>query len=283
MDRTTIYALLLLLTFALAGAARGANDDEAARRAASAKNERDVATQVRDSDAGVVGNYFRLGAFITDDVALLKKASEAEVALHEKIATAIERGDDDSVKRLRVEQEKASRERAVYRERIVEYRNRQFTMAPNEQWFGQYLRWSHFGMEELMAWGEARKAVAQAWGDVAEACRPGYDAKGLEALKEKAYALEVEQEIAEMRFNWAREREQVLQSDKRVSSAEVNQKVEALKKLQEERIALRRSQGQQERDVRRLDRSIRAADTEFHDAFVAAQRAAEERARSAKR
>ena len=53
--------------------------------------------------------------------------------------------------------------------------------------------------------------------------------------------------------------------------------------LQEERITLRRSQGQQERDVRRLDRSIRAADTEFHDAFVAAQRAAEERARSAKR
>jgi hypothetical protein len=281
MDRPTIYALLLL-TFALAGTARGA-DDEAARRAASAKNERDVATQVRDSDAGVVGDYFRLGAFITDDVALLKKASEAEAGLHEKIATAIERGDDDAVKRLRAEQEKASRERAVYRERIVEYRNRQFTVAPSEQWFGQYLRWSHTGMEELMAWGEARKAAAEAWGDVAEACKPGYDVKAMEALKEKAYALEVEQEIAEMRFNWAREREQVLQSDKRVSSAEVNQKVEVLKKLQEERIALRRSQGQQERDVRRLDRSIHAADTEFHNAFTAAQRAAEERARSAKK
>ena len=215
----------VLLLAGRALAALPANDDVAARRAADARNERDVARQVRDADAGVAGDYFRLGPFITDDLARLRRPVRSRWRCTRRLQRRSSRGDDEAVKRLRVEQEKALCERAVYRERIVEYRNRQFTVLPNEQWFGQYLRWSHFGMEELMAWGE-RKAVAQAWGDVAEACKPGYDAKGLEALKEKAYALEVEQEIAEMRFNWCG-REQVLQSDKRVSSAEVNQKVEA--------------------------------------------------------
>jgi hypothetical protein len=274
---------ILLLTLALCGGALGADDEATARRAADARNERDVARQVRDADAGVAGDYFRLGPFITDDLALLSKATEAEVALHEKIADAIEHGDDEQVKRLRAQQEKATRDRMVYRERITEYRSRQFTDAPNEQWFQQYGRWSQSGIDELNAWGEARKAAAEAWGDVADACKPGSDAAALEALKEKAYTLDVEREIAEMRFNWRREREQVLQSDKRVASPEVNRRVEALKKLQERRIELRRDQGRQEREVRQLDRSIRAANAEFQKAFQAAQREAEERARSAKR
>jgi hypothetical protein len=274
---------ILLLTLALCGGALGADDEAAARRAADARNERDVARQVRDADAGVAGDYFRLGPFITDDLALLSKATEAEVTLHEKIADAIEHGDDEQVKHLRAQQEKATRDRMVYRERITEYRSRQFTDAPNEQWFQQYGRWSQSGIDELNAWGEARKAAAEAWGDVADACKPGSDAAALEALKEKAYTLNVEREIAEMRFNWRREREQVLQSDKRVASPEVNRRVEALKKLQERRIELRRDQGRQEREVRQLDRSIRAANAEFQKAFQAAQREAEERARSAKR
>jgi hypothetical protein len=281
MIRPTL--LVMLLTLAICVAAHGADDDVAARRATDARNERDVARQVRDADAGVAGDYFRLGPFITDDLVLLKKATEAEAGLHEKIAMAIERGDDAEVKRLRADQEKAARVRAVYRERITEYRNRQFTDAPSEQWFQQYGRWSQTAAEELKAWGEARKAAAEAWGDVAEACKPGYDADALEGLKEKAYALDVEREIAEMRFNWRRERDQVLLSDKRVSSPEVNRRVEALKKLQEQRIELRRAQGRQERDVRQLDRSLRAANAEFQKAFQAAQREAEERARSAKR
>jgi hypothetical protein len=279
MTRPTL--LVPLLTLAICVAAHGADDDEAAaRRAAAAKEERDAARQVRDADAGVAGDYFRLGPFITDDLALLKKATEVEATLHEKIAAAIERGDDGEVKRLRAEQAKATRDRMAYRERITEYRSRQFTAAPSERWFQENSRWSQSGIEELKAWGEARKLAAEAWGEVAEACKPGYDHDALEALKEKAYALDVEREIAEMRFNWRRERDQVLLSDKRVSSAEVNRRVEALKKLQEQRIELRRAQGRQERDERRLDRAIRVANAEFQKAFQAAQREAEERGRA---
>lgn len=271
------------LTVLLPGLAWGA--DDAARRAQLAQNERDAARQVRDYDAGLVGDYFRLGAFITDDVALLKGATEGEAVVHERIAAAIERGaNEEEVKRLRTEQEAATKARMMYRERITEWRSRQFTAAPSEQWFQEYGRWSRAGIPELLAWGEARKAAAEAWGRVAEGLVPGYDADALDNLKEEAYRLDTEREIAEMRFNWAREREQVLQSDKRVTpDGELVKRVEELKRLQEERIKIKRLENERQREVRRLDRSIRSADAAFRKAWESAQRAAEERARNGKR
>jgi hypothetical protein len=279
MARRTLHALLLTLTFAVAG--RAADDDIAARRAAAAQSERDAARQIRDVDVALGADYFRLGAFIKDDLVGLKKASEAHAAIHDKVAAAYERGDDEEVKRLRTEQDKAYRARIVWRERITDWRNRQFLAAPSEQWFQEYSRWYRTGIPELMAWAEARKAAAEAWGRVADAYVPGYDPDAMEALKEAAYALDVEREIGEMRYNWMRERAAVMPADGKVSSPELTRRVEELKRLQEERIVLKRSEGERERAVRRLDRKIREADHQFRKAHDVAQREAVERARNA--
>jgi hypothetical protein len=285
--RNALIALSLALTPAgLAARAAPAKVDAetTARYAAAAANERDLARTLRDSDAAVAGDFFRLGPFIKDDLVLLKAATDAQAAIHEAVAVAYEKADVDEIHRLREEQERAYRARVTLRERISEWRNKQFTAAPSEQWFQEYSRWYRTGLPELMAWAEARKAAAEAWGRVADACLPGYDPDALEALKEQAYALDVEREIGEMRFTWARERALVMQNQSEKhppSSPELTKSIEALTKLQEERLAVKRKEVEREREIRRLDRQIRVADREFRSAYEAAQKDALERARNA--
>jgi hypothetical protein len=286
---TEKFLPVLLLTIAstvarAAAAAATPPPDEAtiARYHAAAGEARDQARLVRDSVGGVAGYFFRLGAFIKQDLALLKDACEAEAVLYEKIAAAYDRADADEVRALRTQQEKATRDRLVYRERITEYRNRQFLAAPTEQWFAEYVRWYRSAIPELEAWGEARKAAAEAWGRVADAFAPGYDPDAMEDLKERAYALDVEREIGEMRFTWVRERGTVMANDpKGVGSPELTRAIERLQKAQEDRVAAKRLESERERQQRRLDRAVRTAEREFQKAHEAAVKDAVERARAA--
>ena len=133
-------------------------------------------------------------------------------------------------------------------------------------------------MPELLAFAEARKTAADAWGRVAEAIVPGADPKALKGLKEEAFRADAEREIAEMRYNWAHEREMVW-SDKKIGSEEVTRRLAELQKLQESRLALRREEIEHSRKVREAEDAIHAADEAFRKAYEAAQRDAAQRAR----
>jgi hypothetical protein len=119
---------------------------------------------------------------------------------------------------------------------------------------------------------------------VAEAYVPGYDHDAFEELKERAYALDVEREIGEMRYTWVRDRAALTANDpKGVESPELTQRLEELKKLQEERVAAKRLENERERQERRIDRAIRVADHAYREAHEAAVKEAAERKRAAKR
>ena len=279
MHRPTGY--ILALTFSLAAGALPAADRDpaiAARNAAWAQEERDTAARVRDYDAGLATDSFRYGALAKEDLTHSKQAAEAEAQIHEKIAAAHDRGDEAEAQRLRKDADQASRVNAIWRERISDWRSRQATAAPDEQWFQEQSRWYRGSLDELMAWSEARKAASEAWGRVAEAIVPGADLKAVAAVKEEAFTLDAEREIAEMRFTWAYQREQVLQ-DKKISSPEVTRRLEELKKMQDERVAFRRAEIDRTRRAREIDRALHLADQEFHKAYETAQREAAERAR----
>jgi hypothetical protein len=278
MIRQTLYILSSLSLLSAIATAAPRTEAIAARDAQWAQEERDTATRIRDYNAGLATDSFRYGNFVKDDLVHSKEAAEAEAVIHEKIAAAHDRGDDAEAAALRKPCDEAARINNIWRERIADWRSRQATAAPDEQWFQEQSRWYHGAMNELAAWAEARKAAAEAWGRVAEAVLPGADPNTLVTLKEQAYALDAEREIAEMRFTWAYQREQAL-GEKRVITPEVTRRLDELKKAQDERIAFRRAEVERSRQSRQLERSLQLADQEFRKAYDTAQREALERAR----
>ncbi|HEY7115636.1 MAG TPA: hypothetical protein VH475_03560 [Tepidisphaeraceae bacterium] len=275
-----------LLVLAIAGgtAARGAPAvvDEAtrARYAAAAQEERDLAARVRDEPAQLAGDYARYEGFFRDDLGHYKDAAGAEAAIHDQIATAYDHSDAAEVDRLRKEADSAAKVKLVWRERIAEWRVRQGTAAPSEHWYRDESRWLGAGARgDLDAFAEARKAAAEAWGRVAEACVPGRDAAALNRLKDDAYRADAEREIAEMRYNWARQREQIWQN-KKVTSDELTRRLAELEKLQDQRIALRREEIDRDRRTREVDGQIRHAEKSFRESYDKAQKDAQDRARS---
>ena len=114
---------------------------------------------------------------------------------------------------------------------------------------------------------------------MAEAAVPGADAGELVDLKERAYTADAEREMAEWRYNWARERAQMW-PDRKVTSPELVKRLEALKAAQEQRLAVRRAEIEQDRKAREAERAMKAAEAEFRKAQEAAQREAVERAKA---
>lgn len=273
--------ILGMLVVAPAGLAdKAADEAEAARRAQMAQDEREWGRRLRDEPAGLAADYSRVGAFAKDDFERHKAAAEAEAMAHDKIAEAYERNAPaGEFSELRKAADRALKVKLVWRERIIEYRVRQATAAPGEQWWQEETRWMpKEALPELLAWSEARKATAEAWGRVAQACEPGVDPAELARVKDQAYAAEAEREVAEWRYNWARDRER-LWENKKVRSEALTAAVAKLQQVQEERIRLRRAEIERDRQAREVERRLKAADLEFHKALEAAQKDYERRRR----
>jgi hypothetical protein len=271
---------VLLLTPALcASAATPAVDDATlARYAAAARDERDTARRIRDDDAQLAVDFFKYGGFVKDDLVRTKESAEAEAVVHEKIAAAYDHADVAEAQRLRKDADAAGRARLIWRERVTEWRRRQAEAAPSESWFQEQGHWLRGAMPELLALAEARKTAADAWGCFAEAVQPDADPTALQALKEQAFTADAEREIADLRYTWAHQRELVWQ-DKKIQSDELNDRLADLRKLQEDRIALKRADIERARKIRQADDAIRAADEQFRKAYETAQKEAAQRAR----
>lgn len=279
MSRPIYTVSFFIIAISAIGALAAPRDAAAiARDQQWAQEERDTATRIRDYDAGLAQDVFRYGAFMKADLRQSKEAAEAEAKVHENIAAAHERGDEAEVERLKKEADRASRINLMWRDRIGEWRKRQADAAPDEQWFQEQSRWYRGSMDELLAWAEARQAASEAWGRVAEAIVPGADAKHLADLKEQAFALDAQREIAELRFTWANELHRTL-GEKPLSSPEIRASLEKLKKAQDERIAFRLAEIEHSRRGREIERRLREADQEFRDAYDAAQRERQRRSR----
>jgi hypothetical protein len=277
-----VLGLLVVVVVAapVALADRAADEAAAAQRAQLAQEERDWGRRLRDESAGLAGDYARLGGFAKDDFEQHKAACDAEAAAHDKIAEAYDRNAPQAeIIELRRAADRVGKAKLVWRERIVEYRVRQSTAAPSEEWWQELARWApKETLGEMLAWSEARKAAAEAWGRTAEACVPGSDWAELARLKDAAYAADAEREIAEWRFTWARDRERVWEN-KKIASEDLTRTVAKLQQLQEERIKVRRDEIERDRRAREVERAMRSADAEFHKAFEAAQREYERRRR----
>jgi hypothetical protein len=245
------------------------------RYAPMAGEDRVRAARVRDTFEELAGACDRYGSFVADDVVLARRASEAAAAVLERAVAAWERDDEKEGWRIRKEFEPAEQVVELWRQRVWEWRRRQAEAAPDERQFIDTLRWLPEGAYgELSEWIRVRKAASAACGVVAEAMVPGADGEKLHELKEKAFALEGECEIARWRFDWGRQREQIW-SDKKVKSDELVRNLEDLRQTQEERIKLRRAEIERDRRVREVERKMKQAETESRKAFAAAKEARE--------
>jgi hypothetical protein len=237
------------------------------------RGERNRAKYIREDFAGLFANLAQYDGFVKDDIVLAGRAVEEVIALLAKSARAWAREDEAEGKRLRAEVEKAERVANVWRVRLWEWRRRQAEAAPGEAWFRESLRWVRPGaVPELSALVAAKKSTAEAWGKMAEATVPGADEKVLNAIKEDAFTADAHREIAEWRFNWARQREEIWY-EKAVMSPELQEKLAAMRKLQDERVKLRLAEFENERRKRELDRQMGAAENESRKAYYAAREA----------
>ena len=271
-------AILTLLLSSLCAATPAVDEATLARYAAAARDERDVARRIRDDDGQLAADFFKYGGFVKDDLIHTKESAEAEAIVHEKIAAAYDHADTATVQSLRKDLDAAGRARLIWRERVTEWRRRQAEAAPSEHWFQEQGHWLRGAMPELLALAEARKTAADAWGKVADAVQPGADPAALQALKEQAFTADAQREIADLRYNWAHQRELVWQ-DKKIQSEELDRRLAELQKLQEDRLTLRRAEIEHARKVRQADDAIRAADEQFRKAYETAQQEAAQRAR----
>lgn len=269
------WLIWICACFVLCGAAVFGAEQAGGKYAQSAADEREMARSVRDGFATLVADSNRQEAFIREDVRQARKDIEIEAALHEQSAAAFEREDLVEGRRLREEAAKAVKIRVAWRERIGDFRLKQALAAPSEQTYADEMRWpKHNTRGEFDAWIEARKALSEAWGRVAEASGPGVHADSLTDLKEAAYAADVECDIAELRYTWAKQREEIW-SDKKVASADLEAKLAALQAVQERRVALRRAAALRDMEDRRIEREIRLAVDEYRKAYEEARLARE--------
>jgi hypothetical protein len=277
MSRTCLPLILIVLACV---AAKPVDEATAARYAVQAQEERTWAARIRDEPASLAGDYHRLGGFIKVDLAKLREACEAEAKVHDAIAAAFDRHEVAEVQRLREnDAPPTARAKQVWRERILEWRMKQFAAAPSQQWWHETSRYTaKAAMPELLAWGEARKAAADAWGAVAEAFVPGHDPVTVAAAKDRAYAADAEREIAEWRYEWARDRERLLEN-KKFESDDLARAVAKLKEVQEERVKLRRAEIDRDRRAREVERSLKAAEVDFRKTFEAAEKEHQRRLR----
>jgi len=273
MFRNTFFTLLLI--HFLAAAAFAAPRDQATidRDKQWAQDERDSAARFRDLEGALATDTQRYANFVKADLVESKKAAETLAVIHEKIADALVAGDQPELKHLREIEPAAARVKDLWHERISEWRKRQADAAPDEEWFQEQIHWQRGWLTELLAYSEARKAASEAWGKVADAVTPDADPNTLIALKDQAYTLDAEREIAESRFNFAYQRE-VTWNDKKLNTEDLRNSLAALQKAQEARLAFRREEIDRARHARELDRAIHQADERFHKAFEDAQKAA---------
>lgn len=265
----------ICICIAVSGSAAVGAEQAVGKYAQSVQDEREMARAVRDGFATFVADSSRQEAFIKEDVRQARKDVEIEAALHEQAAAAFEREDVVEGRRLREEAGKALKARVAWRERIGDFRLKQALAAPSEQTYADEMRWPKQNTRpEFDAWIEARKTLSEAWGRVAEASGPGVHADSLTDLKEAAYAADVECDIAELRYTWAKQREDIW-SDKKVASADLEAKLAALQAVQERRVALRRAAAGRDREDRRIEREIRLAVDEYRKAYEEARIARE--------
>lgn len=265
------------MLLAAATAARGA-EQAVGKYAQAAAEERELARSVREGWAVFVGDLQRHEAFIREDAKLAMKDVEAEAALHLEAAKAFDREDLEEGRRIRASAAEALKRRTAWKERIYDYRRKQAEAAPSEQSYADEMRWHRYpnAQGELDALCEAKKALSEAWGRVADAAGPDRDADSLTDLKEAAYSAELERDIAEMRYLWAKQRDEI-RNDKKVWSDAMEQRQKELQAVQERRVELKRAEAAREREDRRIEREIRLAVEAYRAAYEEAAKAQREK------
>ncbi len=209
--------------------------------------------------------------FVKDDMAALNVATEKEVALIEKAIAEWRRGDDREAHRWRVEADHAVRRRDVWFERIADYRDKQHDAAPTERSFTWEMRMSRVdSLTNLFDLIRAKRAVADAWGKLAEATAPGADKTLLDRLQDAALTAVTRREMAEWKFNWASRREELLQ-DKRLSSHEIAAALAGWDKVHAERLRLREADIARDQRLRELQRAEKKAELDIEVAIEAAR------------
>lgn len=270
----------ILLTIAMVLAAIGRSlaqdtDEPRGRFADEVRAMRGRAMYIRQEFASMSGAIIGLDGFIKDDLVDAKQAFDTFIGLVEQSARAWQNENETEAKRLRGEADKAERICDVWRTRLWDYRRRQAEIAPTEQWFSAFTRWTaKEAMAELNAWVIARQAAADAWGTLAEATVPDADPHRIDELKEQAFAADARAEIAEWQAAWSRSREEILY-DKTLSSAELTARINALQNACAQRIKLRQEQIQFDRQRRRLDANVQNALADLRKAYDSARQARE--------
>lgn len=289
MAKSAIPVMLLLaLRAAVWGADAPGNGNgglPTGKYAVQVADFRATAVRVREQAASLEGEFQRFIAFARADLPAFHKAAEAEAAAYEDLARAYQAEDLQRVPEIRARIDRAHRVYLLWRERIYEYRKKQGEAAPSEAWFADESRWFPAGaMPELLALDRARRTASQAWRKVAEAIQPELaaddenggnngrpDREMLEDLREQAFSASLEREVADMRLEWAIQREKIW-TDKKVQSPEIDKTLESLRQAQERRVQLRRDEAARQRSDRRVERDIRQAEHAFRKAYEAAEK-----------
>jgi hypothetical protein len=212
-------------------------------------------------------------AVMAEDLEKAREVYDGIIAHFEAAAVAWSVGDETGAQKAQVAAHAEMPAKDVWRKRMFEFRRAQIDTAPSQQWYTETAASVQAGatpaFEKLV---EAKKAVSEAWREVAEATVPGAKEETIEALKEKAFAAAAESEIALWQFSWANQLESVW-SDKSVTRGDLEAPLAKLTEVQEELISLRRKQVEHERSVRQANAALGKAQQDLFKAFWAAREA----------
>lgn len=267
----------LVVALVLCSAALGqeaANETPPAERfAAQISTARTMAKSLNDEYAQIADASQMYLTFAADDLAKAKGAYDSLASDFEKAAGTWEHGDDVAAMQLYKKAEQGLATKEPWRVRLTELRRNQADIAPTEEWCRENEAVASPGaLPAFRRFVAAKKAAADAFGTAAEATVPGADVRTVKELKDKAYALRAEVEIASWEYHWAH-RLDGMWFDKSVTKEEIEKPLAALLLRQEELVKLERERIAHQRSVQEAQAGLSQAEQQFGEAMWAVHRA----------
>jgi hypothetical protein len=213
------------------------------------------ATNIRSDIDELTTSAQTAAAFTKNDVAMMKKYMEDDAKLWDSAAARLSTGDEKGADAIAHQGETMEVDRRIFFDRI-QTRIHAAQLSPTEETYDDLLR--DKPATALPAVGrlvEARKKAADAYQALADVLAPGFDPAVRSDFNDKAYAAEIEADVAQLQFFWAID-DGYWRPDPTVASPE-------LQALDERKAALRQQRIDDYRQQKLLQRKIEKEDEEY--------------------
>lgn len=219
------------------------------------KFAREQANATREFLAGFEADGKNAGEYFQEDLPEIRKWLDDHIAGWERAVTLYKDGKDaDGKKEF---ERRASLQGNLWKMRgRLENRRRQSEATPTELWYSREMENTPAtSIPSLNAWCEARKKYALAIGEYSKVWMPGTTDTQLREAQNTLRQVQTESEVAELRFRWSRENVEIIRD--RAMSPELEEKVSAVQKLEDELSQIRRDRAELERRSEQVEQQRR--------------------------